>query len=43
MRADKKTIKGKNDNLSGKLDSFLVKTDYANSGGSFTRDEMNER
>ena len=30
-------------NLSVRLDSFLAKTDYVNSGGSFTRDEMNER
>ena len=29
--------------LADKLDLFLAKTEYVSSGGSFTRDELNER
>jgi len=30
-------------NLTNKMDEFLSKTWYVSSGGSFTRDELNER
>jgi len=37
------TVYAKGRIFAGELEAFIQKTGYANSGGSFSRDELNER